>query len=115
MIKLAPESPASSGAYDRRAKIRSACPDQRLWDLPLAVESASKACQLTDWKDVDCIMTLAVAHGNSQEFDAAAAAIDKAIAVLKPDDKRTDICKSMRDSFRVAAQQKLHPAELFPE
>ena len=114
VIRLAPDSPASASAYEKRATILSGCPDQRLWDRRLAAESASKACELTGWKDVDCLLTLAVAHANVQEFDPAIAAIDKAIALLKPGDKRIENYQSMRDSFRASSLIKLGPGEIFP-
>ena len=83
------------------------CPDQRFRDGRLAVESASKACELTAWKDFECLETMAVAYAEFQDFDAAIAAIDKAIALLKPGDKRIESCQLMRDSFRSNLLSKL--------
>ena len=40
-------------------------------------------------------------------LDAMIAAIDKAIALLKPGDKRIETCQSMRETFRGSLRSKL--------
>lgn len=113
VVRLAPESPAISGAYEKRASIRSTCEDAQFLNARLAVESASKACQLTAWKDVECLMTLALAQSALGDPDAAIAAIDKSIALLKPDDKRIETCQFMRETFRGNLVSKLGVQKFF--
>lgn len=36
---------------------------------PRAVESATKACDLTDWKNRTCLATLAAAYAECDDFD----------------------------------------------
>jgi tetratricopeptide (TPR) repeat protein len=100
VIRVAPESPASASAYEKRASIRAGCPDARFRDGRLALESASKACQLTASQDAECLTSLAMAHAELGDNEAAAAAMDKAIALLKPGDPRLESCQSMREVFR---------------
>jgi hypothetical protein len=45
-------------------------------------------------------MALANSHNVVGDQDAAITAIDKAIALLEPGDKRLETCKSMRGTFQ---------------
>ena len=107
-IRRGPEDPANAGAYLTRARIRAECPDARFRDGRLAVESASKACQLTDWKDADCLVALSTAHAECRDYDSAFAAIDKAIVLLERADKKQarglSVCYACRAHCRY--QQK---------
>ena len=107
VIRRAPESPASVGAYRQRAAIRSGCEDAQFRDGRLALESATKACELTAWKDAECLIVLANAQNLVGDEDSAIATIDKAIALLEPGDKRIETCQSMRDTFEVNLLNKL--------
>ena len=44
------QDPQNDSAFDLTAQIRAACPDERLHDGKEAVESATRACDLTSWK-----------------------------------------------------------------
>ena len=107
VIRRAPESPGSVGAYRQRAAIRSGCEDAQFRDGRVALESASKACELTAWKDAECVIVLATAQNLVGDQDAAIATIDKAIALLEPGDKRIETCQSMRDTFEVNLLNKV--------
>jgi tetratricopeptide (TPR) repeat protein len=113
VIRRAPESPDSAGAYRDRAFIRSACSDERFRDGRLAVESATKACQLTQYKEAGCLEALANAHNLAGDADAAIAAIDKAIALIKPGDKRLEVYRSLRTTFQGNLLGKLGVEKFF--
>jgi tetratricopeptide (TPR) repeat protein len=49
----------------------AACPDEKLRSGKQAVQHATKACQLSNWKDDLCVSTLAAAHAEAGDFDAA--------------------------------------------
>ena len=55
----------------RRAWIWTACRDKKHRDGKKAVESATKACELTRWKNADYLETLAAACAEIGDFDAA--------------------------------------------
>ena len=99
-IRVDPEDAANAGAYRELALLRANCPDTKLRNSALALESASKACQTTAWKDHDCLITLAEVHACAGDFDAAILAVDKAIAVLDASDKRIETCRSLQASYR---------------
>jgi tetratricopeptide (TPR) repeat protein len=47
------------------------CPDAKYRNAKKAVESAKRACELTNWKDASVIDTLAAACAEAGDFDAA--------------------------------------------
>ena len=57
---------SSSGAW-----LRATCPDERFRDGKRAVEAAMKACELSQWKDMDAIDTLAAAYAEGGDFEKA--------------------------------------------
>jgi tetratricopeptide (TPR) repeat protein len=58
-------------ALGSRAWIWSTCPDAKYRDGPRAVESATRACELTDWRDSPLLDVLAAAYAEAGEFESA--------------------------------------------
>ena len=54
-----------------RASLWATCPDAKYRDGKLAVESATTACELTEWKKPCSLNTLAAANAEAGDFDAA--------------------------------------------
>jgi tetratricopeptide (TPR) repeat protein len=63
--------PKFASAYDNRAWLRATAIDVKFRDGRRAVESATCACELTEWKDANKIDTLAAAYAEAGDFDAA--------------------------------------------
>jgi tetratricopeptide (TPR) repeat protein len=58
-------------AHNARAWLQATCPNAKYRDGAKAIEDANKACELTKWKNMACIETLAAAHAEKGEFDEA--------------------------------------------
>jgi tetratricopeptide (TPR) repeat protein len=79
----------SHTAYDCRAWLWATCPDARFRDGCQAVESATRACELTRWKEASYLATLAAAYAEAGDFDSAVEWQRKAVGALPPrDDQR---------------------------
>ena len=57
--------------YRGRAWTWATCPVEKFRDGERAVESATKACELCNWRDVSSINVLAAAHAEARDFASA--------------------------------------------
>jgi tetratricopeptide (TPR) repeat protein len=115
-------APSSARAQRERAWILATCPDAKVRNGELAVASASKACELTEWKEPKSLATLAAACSESGDFDGALKWQQKAIDLLpeKNPDKREyrgllDRYKSKKPYHRLGLLEEIgipipHPA-----
>ena len=63
--------PEDSFTYNNLAWGLATCPEARLRDGKKAVEIATKACELSEWKDPNVVDTLAAACAEAGDFDNA--------------------------------------------
>ena len=68
-------------AHSRTAWIRATCPDARYRNGKLAVASATKACELTKWRNVGALTELAAAHAEAGNFAEAVRFQQKVLAM----------------------------------
>ena len=64
-------NPNDATTYNSLAWLWATCPDEKIRDGKKAVESATKACALTEYTYAFHVGTLAAAHAESGDFDAA--------------------------------------------
>ncbi len=67
-VRIEPKSPAG---YSARAWIWATYADAKTRDGKKAVESATKACELTDWKGEESLNVLAAASAEAGDYDSA--------------------------------------------
>ena len=74
--------PQNALAHQTLARILATCREDKFRDGKRALEEAKIACELTHWRDPDCLDTLAAACAEIGEFDAAVGWETEAIKLL---------------------------------
>ncbi len=80
------------------AWIQATCPDAGFRNGQEALRYATKACELTEWKDGFCIAVLAAAHAESGDFDEAFEWQKKSMN-LAPEEEMAD-CRTRLELYK---------------
>ncbi|MHC4538826.1 MAG: WD40 domain-containing protein [Planctomycetota bacterium] len=84
-------SPDYVPALNDLAWLLATCPKAEFRNGAEAIRHSTKACKLTGWKDYRCIKTLAAAHAEAENFQAAIKYQNEAINLL-PQEKQPTLC-----------------------
>jgi tetratricopeptide (TPR) repeat protein len=95
--RRAPDDPEGHRAI---AWILATCirPEHR--DGPRAVREATTACELTQWKNIDCLSALAAACAEAGDFSSAAKWQGRLIQLLKKGDTSRSLCEARLSMYQ---------------
>ncbi len=82
LIRLEPQNAL---AHQALARILSTCDDKHFRNGQWAIDEAKKACEITNWHDVDCLDTFAAACAEVGDFESAVKWQSEAIKLLAMD------------------------------
>lgn len=71
----------------------STVPNDQLRDGEVAIQYAHLACQLTDWRDVRCLATLAAAYAESGKFDEAIQSQERVVKLSSEEQREQAISR----------------------
>jgi len=100
-------APKCADAYNNLAWLLATCPLEAHRDGKKALEHATEACQLSEWKEVSFIDTLAAAYAETGDLDEAVKWQTKAKAMC-PDDQK-DYCQSKLDLYKSGKPYREEP------
>lgn len=95
--------PKDAGAHAMLARVLAMISEVR--NVERAIELATKACELTEWKKASYLENLAVVHGEAGDFAAAVKWMEKAV-VLEPENKAY---QSRLDCYKAGKPLREHP------
>jgi protein O-mannosyl-transferase len=111
-------NPNDGYVCNNHAMMLASCPDANCRDGKKAVEAATRACELTRWKNPDFLDTLAAAYAETGDFDAAIKWETTAIEILTDERSREtfhtrlvlyEARKPYREPFRGPAPAEVRP------
>jgi tetratricopeptide (TPR) repeat protein len=106
-IRLAPEFP---NPYRHLAWLLATCPEDALCDGPAAVEHATRALELTEWKRSEWLEVLAAAHAEAGNMAAAIEWQEKHLRVLPLGDARAAEAAARLEFYRDGRPLREQPA-----
>jgi tetratricopeptide (TPR) repeat protein len=83
LTELIRRAPDHAEAHRTLARILATCNLEAIRDGNRALAEATRACELTEWRDPDCLDTLATAYAELGEYPAAIQAQTRAIQLLR--------------------------------
>jgi tetratricopeptide (TPR) repeat protein len=90
-------------SYNLLAWIEATCPDSSFRDGKEAISLATKACELTQWREASWIDTLAAAYAESGDFQRAVQYQEQALRTSGPPDPEE---KAMRERLALYKQSQ---------
>lgn len=98
-------NPKDDSSYNLLAWIQATCPDSSLRNGKEAISAATKACELSQWKQWSWIDTLAAAYAENGDFEPAVKFQQQAMATGQPTDSEQ---KEMQERLALYKQSKTY-------
>jgi len=110
VIRVAPNS---TRALKERAWLLATCPDAKVRNGEQAMSSATRACELTGWKEPHTLTTLAAACSEAGDFDGAVKWQQKAFQLLADENPEKREWRKVLDRYK--AKKPYHRLGLLEE
>ena len=92
--------PNDDSSYNQLAWIKATCSDASVRNGKEAVSAASKACELTEWKDWEYIDTLAAAYAEAGDFKRAVEFQEQALRTGNPSELEQKVMRERVALFK---------------
>ena len=92
--------PKDDWSYNRLAWIQATCPDGAVRNGHDALAAASKACELTEWRNWRCIDTLAAAYAEAGDFKRAVEFEEQALRTGNPSELEQKVMRERVALFK---------------
>jgi tetratricopeptide (TPR) repeat protein len=106
-------APASARAHRERAWLLATCPEAKIRDGEEAVRSATRACELSGWKEPHCLATLAAACSEAGDFSSAVRWQENAVELTGDKDPEKSNYRRLLDRYK--AKKPYHRLRLLEE
>lgn len=106
-------APDNAGVHERRALLLATCPDAKVRNGRGAVAAATRACELTAWKDPRYLAALAAGYSETGDFAAAVQNQKRAVELLG--DRAPETAEYNRLLNRYRLKKPNHPLGFFEE
>ncbi len=107
-IRLKPRFPR---AHCRLALLYATCPDPKFRDGKLAIESATRACELCLWNEASSIASLAAAHATSGDFEKAVEYQTRSNGLMESDEQWTKAEERAKGQENLELYRNKKPAQ----
>ncbi len=97
VLKLRPKD---AGTMNNLAWVLATSPDEKLRNGRRAIEMATKACELTEYKQAHILSTLAAAYAETGDFDSAVKWVEKGLEAVGEDKSLKEPLKKELKSYR---------------
>jgi membrane protease YdiL (CAAX protease family)/tetratricopeptide (TPR) repeat protein len=105
--------PTSASAFNSLAWQMATCPEQQYCNGKKAVEYATKACQLTGWREPEYVACLAAAQAECGRFDEAVKRQDQALKIAPAEEQtRYLLLRAAYQSRQALREEKGFPRPL---
>jgi len=97
VLKLRPKD---AGTMNNLAWVLATSPDEKLRDGRRAIEMATEACELTEYKQAHILSTLAAAYAETGDFDSAVKWVEKGLEVGSEDESLKEPLEKELEGYR---------------